>query len=115
MQKVIYIAGPMKFDPDYKTKFDAAESYLTWKGWTVLNPAWLPEGLKPDEYMPICLAMLNAADAIVSLKGSSESDGAKLELRYAEYQGKKTYSGIEQVPVLVDEPVDNSVDETVDG
>ena len=31
--KAIYIAGPMRNDPNYKTKFDAAESYLCWSKW----------------------------------------------------------------------------------
>lgn len=98
---VIYIAGKMAGDPDYKTKFDAAESYLTRKGWTVLNPACLPEGLLPGKYMPICLAMLNAADAIVLLDGSDTSPGATLEKLFAEYQGiGLVYLGIESVPVV---------------
>lgn len=98
MNKVIYIAGPMKNVPDYQNNFDAAESYLQWKGWTVINPACLPEGLRPEGYMPICMAMLGAADAIVMLKGYERSEGAEIELAYARYQGKELYFGIETVP-----------------
>mgnify|MGYP002626078591 CR=1 FL=1 len=54
----IYIAGAMKGNPDYRTQFNAAESYLIIKGWTVLNPACLQEDLDADAYMPICLAMV---------------------------------------------------------
>lgn len=103
MNRSIYIAGPMKGDPNYKTKFDAAESYLAWKGWTVLNPAVLPQGLKPHAYMPICLAMLNAADAICALTGSKFSQGATLETDFAGYQGKTIYHGIEEVPDISEE------------
>ena len=103
MNRSIYIAGPMKDDPNYKTKFDAAEAYLTWKGWTVLNPSVLPQGLKPHAYMPICLTMLNAADAICALAGSEFSQGATLETGFAGYQGKPIYHGIEDVPNISEE------------
>lgn len=100
MEKVIYIVGPMKNDPDYEKKFDAAESYLSWKGWTVLNPACLPQGLKGNAYMPICMAMIDAADAVCLLKDSHMSAGASVEEKYAEYQGKTIFRGIEGVPTL---------------
>ena len=102
----IYIAGPMAGDPDYKTKFDAAESYLLWKGWIVLNPAVLPEGLMPDAYLPICLAMVDAADALVTLKGSEDSNGANIEKAYAKYQKKIVYNGLEEVPLLKEDESD---------
>ena len=98
MRRSIYIAGPMKGIPDYKINFDAAEAYLTKKGWIVLNPAWIPQGLKMDSYMPICLTMLNAADAICVLAGSQHSHGARIEDDFAGYQGKTIYYGIEEVP-----------------
>ena len=102
MRRTIYIAGQMASDPNHKTKFDAAETYLIWKGWNVLNPAWLPQGLKQDGYMPICLAMLNAADAICLLDGSQFSHGARIEEDFAGYQGKTIYHGIEVVPTEED-------------
>lgn len=53
-------------------------------GYTVLNPATLPEGLTQGEYMDICFAMLRAADAIYLLEGYENSKGALAELAYAE-------------------------------
>lgn len=103
MTRSIYIAGPMATDPNYGTRFNAAESYLAWKGWTVLNPAWLPKGLRHETYMPICLAMLNAADAICMLEGHLNSHGARIEGDFAGYQGKTIYYGIEEVPVITDD------------
>ena len=99
MGKVIYIAGKMSGKADYgRTDFNAAEAYLSWKGWTVLNPACLPIGLKDDAYMPICLAMVNAADAVCWLEDGLQSIGAVLEVDYAKYQGKTIYHGLESVP-----------------
>ena len=97
----IYIAGPITGKKDYKETFGAAESYLGWKGWTVLNPAMLPEGMPEHNYMPICFAMLNACDAVVLLDGSALSNGAMLEARFAEYQGKTIYNGLESVPTII--------------
>lgn len=101
--RAIYIAGPMKNDPNYETKFNAAEGYLDWKGWIVLNPAHLPKGLRQGAYMPICLAMVDAADAIVLLDGWQNSQGARIESEYAGYHGKMICHGLETVPTLTEE------------
>lgn len=98
---ILYIAGPITSDmAEYKTKFDAAESYLgTWKGHTVLNPASHPLGLKYEDYMQIDAEMIKAADGIVMLRGWRSSQGAKRELRMALKLGKKAFYGIESVPM----------------
>ena len=97
---ILYLSGPITADMEqYKTKFDAAESYLAWKGHTVLNPAVHPRGLTYDDYMRINLAMLFAADGIVMLAGWKNSDGSKLELNYALTCKKRVFYGIESVPV----------------
>ena len=46
-----------------------------------------------DRYMPICLAMVTAADVVFMLPGWEESPGACLERAYAQYQGKKIIGG----------------------
>lgn len=101
---ILYLSGPISGDPNYKAKFDAAESYLsTWKGHTVLNPAMLPVGLKKyDDYMAIGYEMLGAADGIVMLTGWKKSPGAKAELRVAIEHGKKCFYGIESVPIVTE-------------
>lgn len=98
---ILYISGPISSDMEqYKTKFDAAESYLsTWKGHTVLNPASHPHGLKYEDYMQIDAEMIKAADGIVMLRGWRSSQGAKRELRMALKHGKKAFYGIESVPI----------------
>lgn len=81
---VIYIAGPISSDLDgYKEKFCKAEERLKAEGHIVWNPAHAPVGLPYLAYFPICLAMLDTADAIYMLKGYTKSIGAVMELKYA--------------------------------
>lgn len=91
----IYIAGKITGDPEYKTKFREAEEALAREGHTVLNPAALPEGLSRAEYMQICFQMIFAADKVVLLPDSSNSDGAMLEYHLCRYIGKPTATYLE--------------------
>ena len=85
---IIYIAGKITGDPNYKEKFDIAATSLEAQGHIVLNPAELPEGMLPADYMRICFAMIDTADAIYLLKGWYSSSGASIERNYAMYIGK---------------------------
>lgn len=85
-----YIAGRITGDPRYREKFAEAEAALREVGHIPLNPAVLPEGMEAEDYMRICTAMLDSADAIGLLGDWTDSPGAKLELHYADYVGKKT-------------------------
>ena len=84
----IYIAGKITGEPNYKEKFDIAATSLEAQGHIVLNPAELPEGMLPADYMRICFAMIDTADAIYLLKGWHSSSGASIERNYAMYTGK---------------------------
>lgn len=89
---IVYIAGPMAGKPDKnKMAFYEAEKRLEEQGHTVLNPAVLPDGMAPEQYLPICLAMLEQAEGILLLEDWEESPGACLEWKYAVYQGKTIY------------------------
>lgn len=88
-KKKIYIAGKITGDKDYKSKFNRFEMKLKKKGYIVLNPAWMPEGMSPKDYMRICFAMIDTADTVLFLKDYKESKGARLEFNYCRYTGKK--------------------------
>lgn len=88
----IYIAGRITGNPHYKAEFKEAETALQCAGHTVLNPAELPEGMKPADYMRICFAMLDSADMVFMQYGWHESKGANLEYDYARYIGKAVIS-----------------------
>ena len=85
---ILYIAGKITGTDDYKERFQQAEEYLKARGDIVLNPTVLPSNMPKDRYLPICLAMIDQADGLYLLRGYGESEGAKIERRYAEYQGK---------------------------
>ena len=89
--KSLYISGQIKGIRNYKERFDAAERAAKSYGWVVLNQAKLPKGLNNDRYLPICLQMLDAADAVLLLDGWEQSEGATIEKLFADYQGKKIY------------------------
>lgn len=85
---IVYIAGGITGVENYKRIFDETEKMLTDRGYIVMNPTVLPEGMPRGSYIPICLAMLEQADAIYLLEGWEESEGAKIERQYAKYRGK---------------------------
>ena len=78
---------------NYKEIFDVMQKKLEAGGMTVINPAVLPDGLEHDKYMPICLQMIESADAILMFNDWENSKGAMLEKAYAEYQGKEVIYG----------------------
>ena len=81
----IYIAGKITGEPNYKEKFDIAATNLEEQGHIVLNPAELPEGMLPADYMRICFAMIDVADEVWMLPRWADSEGASIEWRYCRY------------------------------
>lgn len=84
----IYIAGPITNNPNFKKQFDRVERELTRLGYIVLNPSILPKGLTQEEYMRICIPMLNVCDTIYMLKGWEESVEANIEHALAKQANK---------------------------
>ena len=85
---IVYISGGITGVADYKARFAAAEKRLKEKGYIVLNPAVLPEGLTHEAYMQICLPMVRVADAIYLLADWQKSPGATAEF-FAARKDKK--------------------------
>lgn len=87
---IVFISGKMRGLAGLgRARFNTAEQWLIGRGHTVLNPAKLPVGMPEEKYMPICLAMLEAADAIYMLDNWTSSEGANVEHAYAKLQGKQ--------------------------
>lgn len=86
---IVYLAGKITGDPGYREKFRAAREKLEAQGYTVLDPSVLPDGLTAVDYMRICTAMLDTAEAIAPLADWADSGGAQCEMHLARYAGKQ--------------------------
>lgn len=116
----VYISGPIFDNPDeYREQFDAAAQTVSDAGHIPLNPAMLPLGLTPGDYMRIDLAMLDAADMVVLLTEGKCSDGAQLEAGYADHVKVPTLT-LEEFknkygPVHLEQKPQLTYDDTVPG
>lgn len=90
---ILYLAGKISGDPEYRAKFRRAAEVMKERFVidAILNPAELPEGMQPADYMRICLAMIDVADAAAFLEDWQESEGAKVEYAYCRYAKKEIY------------------------
>ena len=87
---IVYLAGPITGVENYKDIFNRAAAALEDLGDKVINPATLPQGMPDNLYMPICLGMIKVADMVILLPGWDNSEGARLEKQFADYQKIKT-------------------------
>ena len=83
----IYLSGPITGIVDYHQRFEKAKVELVAAGYNnIANPAELDgvinEG-KYDEYMSLCMSLLDMCDVVVMLPGWKESLGANREYGYA--------------------------------
>jgi len=83
----VYISGQITNNPNYKQEFDQAEAWTKKEGFEVINPAALDAVIRfnasHEEYMKICLPLLDLADAIYMIDGWRGSTGACIEHGYA--------------------------------
>ena len=85
---ILFISGPMKGFPNKnRERFNEIEELAISLGYTVLNPATLPDGLNDEDYLPICLAMLEAADYMFSMCSNGYYHSCAAEQAYAVAQG----------------------------
>lgn len=93
---IVYIAGPMTGKPEKNWQaFAYAQDKLEKLGCIVLNPAVLPDGMPTEAYMPICISMVQQADAVYCLPGWVDSLGATTERQFALYQNKLIFESLD--------------------
>ena len=87
---VVYLTGPISSNLDgYQREFSLARVLVRKAGYTPVDTAFLPLGLKENDYMRIALSILEAADTVVALKDWTKSQGAMIEWAYAQRTGKQ--------------------------
>ena len=87
-KKVVYISGPITGVEHYWEAFEAAEDIVEALGFIPLSPSRLPKGMSKEQYMRICFAMIDSADAVLFIHGWGKSPGARLEWEYCIYTDK---------------------------
>lgn len=68
----IYIAGKITGDEGYRAKFRRAAETVCGMGCIPLNPAEQPEGMTAQDYMRVCFAMIDIADAVLFCRTGEE-------------------------------------------
>ena len=87
---IVYLVGPISSNLDgYQREFSIVRELVRGAGYTTVDSTFLPLGLKENDYMRISLAVLEAADTVVALKGWTKSQGAQIEWAYAQRTGKR--------------------------
>ena len=91
----IQLSGPITGIADYHQRFEKAKVELVAAGYkNIANPAELDgvinEG-KYEEYMSLCMSLLDMCDVVVMLPGWKESLGANREYGYALAKNKMIF------------------------
>lgn len=87
---IVYLSGPISSNlAGYQEEFSLARVLVRKAGYTPVDTAFLPLGLKENDYMRISLSVLEAADTVVALKDWTKSQGAQIEWAYAQRTGKQ--------------------------
>ena len=100
-KKVIFISGPITGVPEYYKAFEAMEDELYALGYIPLSPSRLPGGMSEAQYMRICFAMIDSADAVILLPGWGKSMGARLEKEYSLYTNKNIFADLGRLVEVV--------------
>lgn len=84
----VYISGAISGVNDYKENFEQARKKLEHLGYDVIDPSQLDIVLggahaTHEDYMKVCICLLDICDTIYMLNGWRESRGANREYGYA--------------------------------
>ena len=87
----VYLSGKVTGESDFFSKFFKAEEAFKDAGYEVANPAlicaMLPKSYTHEEYMNVCMTILDTCDAVHVIDGEETSEGVKEEIAYAEFIG----------------------------
>ena len=97
MAKSVFISGPVTGVESYYEAFEAAMDELSAAGFIPLTPSWQPQGLTNAQYMRICFAMIDTADAVLFLPNWPLSAGARLERMYCTYTEKPYAESVDEL------------------
>ena len=78
-----YVAGKITGNDKYKEQFQVAAENLIKDGYVVMSPACMGDGFDQQDYLHICMAMIDVCDAVAFLPNWIDSKGAHLEMGYA--------------------------------
>lgn len=88
----VYISGGITGVENYLHHFLVAQERLEKIGVEVINPARIllemPKSTSYEEYIRVCIELINQCDEILMLNGWENSRGAVFEKHYAEIMGK---------------------------
>lgn len=90
-KSIVYISGPIRGVDGYEYEFKKAEMRLQHPEIIVLNPAKILKGTEDRDCLPVCLQLVELADAVMLLPGWRQSLGACTEALYALRQNKMVF------------------------
>lgn len=101
----VYISGPITGTEDYLERFEKTKASIMAAGAEVINPAALnyvmPKDATHEEYMKMCIPLLDMADVIYMMSGWQQSKGCGIEFEHAYENGISICFEKETVPKVM--------------